>query len=58
MPLYLATGLRDEPGRRIEAERIDIEPHPLAALDETIAGCRDAKTLIGLCMLRGRLRGD
>ena len=56
--LYLATGLRDEPGRQIEGERIDIEPHPLATLDETIADCRDAKTLIGLFILRDRLRGD
>ena len=30
--IYLATGLRDEPGRQIEDERIDIEPHPLAEL--------------------------
>jgi 8-oxo-dGTP pyrophosphatase MutT (NUDIX family) len=56
--IYLATGLRDEPGRRIESERIDIEPHRLAELDETIAGCRDAKTLIGLFLLRKRLGGD
>jgi 8-oxo-dGTP pyrophosphatase MutT (NUDIX family) len=55
--IYLATGLRDEPGQQIAGERIDIEPHPLAALDATIAGCRDAKTLIGLLMLRDRLRG-
>jgi 8-oxo-dGTP pyrophosphatase MutT (NUDIX family) len=54
--VYLATGLRDEPGQEIAGERIDIEPHPLASLDETIAGCRDAKTLIGLLMLRDRLR--
>ena len=54
--VYLATGLRDEPGQEIAGERIDIEPHPLASLDETIAGCRDAKTLIGLLLLRDRLR--
>jgi len=55
--LYLATGLRDEPGHRIADERIDIDPVPLAELDATIAGCRDAKTLIGLLILRDRLRG-
>jgi 8-oxo-dGTP pyrophosphatase MutT (NUDIX family) len=54
--IYLATGLRDAPGHAIEHERIDVEPHPLAQLDATIAGCRDAKTLIGLLLLRGRLR--
>ena len=54
--IFLATGLRDDPGHEIEGERIDIEAHPLADLDATIAGCRDAKTLIGLLMLRDRLR--
>ena len=53
--IFLATGLRDDPGHEIEGERIDIEAHPLADLDATIAGCRDAKTLIGLLMLRDRL---
>jgi ADP-ribose pyrophosphatase len=53
--IFLATELRDEPGHEIEGERIDIEAHPLADLDATIAGCRDAKTLIGLLMLRARL---
>ena len=54
--VYLATGLTEEPGKRIEAERIDVEPHPLTGLDETIATSRDAKTLIGLMLLRDRLR--
>jgi ADP-ribose pyrophosphatase len=54
--IYLATGLRDEPGQEVSGERIDVEPHPLADLDATIAACRDAKTLIGLLMLRDRLR--
>jgi 8-oxo-dGTP pyrophosphatase MutT (NUDIX family) len=53
--IYLATGLRDEPGRAIAGERIDVEPHPLAELEATIAECRDAKTLIGLLLLRQRL---
>ena len=54
--IYLATDLRDEPGQEIEGERIDVEQHPLSELDATIAGCRDAKTLIGLLMLRARLQ--
>jgi ADP-ribose pyrophosphatase len=55
--VYLATGLHDEPGQEIEGERIDIEGVPLSELDATIAGCRDAKTLIGLLLLRDKLRG-
>jgi 8-oxo-dGTP pyrophosphatase MutT (NUDIX family) len=54
--IYLATDLSDEPGKAIAGERIDVEPHPLAQLDATIAECRDAKTLIGLQMLQARLR--
>jgi 8-oxo-dGTP pyrophosphatase MutT (NUDIX family) len=53
--VYLATGLRDEPGKQIPGERIEVEPRPLSELDATIAECRDAKTLIGLLMLRDRL---
>jgi 8-oxo-dGTP pyrophosphatase MutT (NUDIX family) len=53
--IYLATGLSDEPGRQVESERIDIERHPLAELDATIAACRDAKTIIGLQILHARL---
>jgi 8-oxo-dGTP pyrophosphatase MutT (NUDIX family) len=54
--VFLATGLRDAPGQEIADERIDIAPHPLSGLDGVIAECRDAKTLIGLLMLRERLR--
>ena len=55
--IYLATDLSDEPGREIEGERIEIEPHALSDLDATIASCRDAKTIIGLQLLRTRLQG-
>jgi 8-oxo-dGTP pyrophosphatase MutT (NUDIX family) len=53
--LFLATDLRDEPGKEIEDERIDIEPRPLGELETVIEECRDAKTLIGLLLLRDRL---
>ena len=53
--IYLATDLSDEPGKAIADERIDVEPHALADLDATIAACRDAKTIIGLQVLRARL---
>jgi 8-oxo-dGTP pyrophosphatase MutT (NUDIX family) len=54
--IYLATELSDRPGQEIEGERIDVEPHPLSDLDAAIAACRDAKTIIGLLMLRARLQ--
>jgi len=53
--IFLATDLSDDPGHTIEGERIDIEPHPLAELDAAIAATTDAKTLIGLMLLRARL---
>jgi 8-oxo-dGTP pyrophosphatase MutT (NUDIX family) len=53
--VYLATDLTDAPGHAIEGERITIEARPLAELDAVIAECRDAKTLIGLLLLRARL---
>jgi 8-oxo-dGTP pyrophosphatase MutT (NUDIX family) len=53
--VFLATDLRDEPGKEIEDERIDIEPRPLVELETVIGECRDAKTLIGLLLLRDRL---
>jgi ADP-ribose pyrophosphatase len=53
--VYLATGLHDDPGKTIASERIDVEVHPLAELDALIAASRDAKTLIGLALLRARL---
>ena len=53
--MYLATGLTDEPGHEIEGERITIERHPLAELDALIAEVEDAKTVIGLLLLRDRL---
>ena len=52
--IFLATDLSDELGQQIEDERIDIEPHPLAELEQTIAQCRDAKTIIGLQLLERR----
>ncbi len=52
MHVYLATDLYDESAEAAEQERIEVEVIPLARLDETIAGCRDAKSLIGLLWLR------
>jgi 8-oxo-dGTP pyrophosphatase MutT (NUDIX family) len=50
--LYLATDLSDASARSEEEERIEVRPVPLSRLDETIAVCRDAKTLVGLLWFR------
>lgn len=56
--LYLATELADEPGVTAEEdERIEVEALPLDRLDHAIERCRDAKSLVGLLLLRDRLRG-
>jgi 8-oxo-dGTP pyrophosphatase MutT (NUDIX family) len=51
--LYLATGLRQvQRPETEEDERIEIVRWPLADLDGAIDACVDAKTLIGLLLLR------
>ncbi len=55
--LYLATGLHDAGARAEEDERIEVEAIPLDALDRAVARCRDAKSLVGLLLIRSRLRG-
>jgi len=54
--IYLATGLADAEAEPEENERIEIEAVPLADLDELIDRVVDAKTLIGLMLLRTRLQ--
>jgi 8-oxo-dGTP pyrophosphatase MutT (NUDIX family) len=53
--VYLATDLHDESAEADESERIEIVTVPLGELDDTIAECRDAKSLIGLLWLRAYL---
>ncbi len=55
--LFLAEDLFEESRDAEEAERIEIVPMPVARLDETIQGARDAKTLIGLLWFRAFLHG-
>ena len=50
--VYLATDLYDESAEAGENERIEIETVPRDRLDDVIADCRDAKTLIGLLWLK------
>ncbi len=53
--VYLATDLRDVERPPVEEdERIDIVAWPLTRLDDAIAECRDAKSLVGLLLLRVR----
>ncbi|MFL5816706.1 MAG: NUDIX domain-containing protein [Conexibacter sp.] len=53
--IWLATDLRDVPRPPAEEdERIEIVPWPLDRIDEAIAECSDAKSLIGLQLLRAR----
>jgi 8-oxo-dGTP pyrophosphatase MutT (NUDIX family) len=52
--VYLATDMRDERAEAEDNERIEIVRWPLADLDGAIAATRDAKTLIGLLMLKNR----
>jgi ADP-ribose diphosphatase len=56
--LYLATDLYDESADSGEEERIEVVKLPLHDLDEAIAACRDAKTLVGLLWFRAYERGS
>ncbi len=56
--LYLATDLADSEARAEEEERIEIETVPLDRIDDAIARCRDAKSLVGLLLLARRLEQE
>lgn len=56
--LFLATGLSRVEAQPDEGERIEVVEKPLSELDATIDECRDAKSLVGLLMLREILRED
>jgi 8-oxo-dGTP pyrophosphatase MutT (NUDIX family) len=49
--LFLATELYDVPGQA-DGERIEVVEFPLGDLDTAIARCEDAKSLVGLLMLK------
>jgi ADP-ribose pyrophosphatase len=53
--VFLATDLRDVERPPVEEdERIEVVAWPLARLDDAIAACSDAKSLVGLLLLRIR----
>jgi ADP-ribose pyrophosphatase len=55
--VYLATGLSEDPDAEpIAGERIEVVRWPLADVDGALAATKDAKTIIGLLLLRERLR--
>lgn len=55
--VYLATGLSEASAEADENERIEIVRWPLADLAGALAATHDAKTIIGILLLRERLRG-
>lgn len=56
--VYLATDLHDAEAETEEEERIEVVEIPLDRLDEAIADCRDAKSLVGLLWFRAYLSGS
>jgi 8-oxo-dGTP pyrophosphatase MutT (NUDIX family) len=50
--IFLATGLSDATGDHDTEERIEVVPVPLDELDGAIEECADAKSLVGLFLLR------
>jgi 8-oxo-dGTP pyrophosphatase MutT (NUDIX family) len=55
--VFEATDLHEAHAESAENERIEIVGWPLDRVDDAIAECRDAKTLIGLQWLARRLNG-
>jgi 8-oxo-dGTP pyrophosphatase MutT (NUDIX family) len=50
--LFLATELYDVPGEQSPGERIEVVEFPLTEIDRAIARCEDAKSLVGLLLLK------
>jgi ADP-ribose pyrophosphatase len=55
--VFEATGLADAEGSPDEGERIEVEAVALSDLDAVIERCHDAKSLVGLLLLRTRRGG-
>jgi ADP-ribose pyrophosphatase len=56
--VFLGTDLSDAEADSGEMERIEIVRWPLADLDGALAATKDVKTILGLMLLRERLRAD
>ncbi|HKF79368.1 MAG TPA: NUDIX hydrolase [Thermoleophilaceae bacterium] len=57
MHLYLATDLYDRTAETDENERIEVVEVPLERLDDAIAECQDAKSVVGLLWFRAYRSG-
>ena len=57
LTIFEATGLSEQPGEADEGEEIEVVRLSIAELDSALGELEDAKTLIGLFLLRDRLRG-
>lgn len=55
LTIFEATGLSESPGEADEEEQIEVIRLPLAEIDSALAGIEDAKTLVGLLLLRDKL---
>jgi len=56
--VFAATGLSEVERKASDEERLEIVVVPLGELGRAIADCRDAKSLVGLMILRDELRGS
>ena len=56
--IFAATGLSQKVGKQDDDERIEVVRLPLTEIDSALTEVDDAKTLIGLLLLRERLAGD
>jgi ADP-ribose diphosphatase len=56
--VFAATRLSEVERKASDEERLEIVAVPLGELDRAIADCHDAKSLVGLMILRDELRGS
>jgi 8-oxo-dGTP pyrophosphatase MutT (NUDIX family) len=55
LTIFAATGLSEHPGETDDEEQIEVVRLPIAEIDSTLPDIEDAKTLIGLLLLRDKL---
>jgi ADP-ribose pyrophosphatase len=53
--VFEATELEEVGSEPTEGERIEVISHPIAEIDEVIANCLDATSLVGLLLFRERI---
>jgi ADP-ribose diphosphatase len=55
LTIFEATGLSEQPGETDDEEQIEVVRLPIAEIGSALPGIEDAKTLIGLLLLRDKL---